>query len=81
MPSSIIRSIAVVTILACTSAVSFTAFALPQAPLKDVASLKQACQQIAIEDQLPENEVGSFLLDCVNDQLTEMGYQRITSLD
>ncbi|WP_254693657.1 MULTISPECIES: hypothetical protein [Shewanella] len=81
MPSTIITRITFATLLASASVVSFTASALPQAPEKDVASLKQACQQIAVEDQLPESEVGSFLLDCVNDQLTEMGYQRITSLD
>ncbi|MGI2168817.1 hypothetical protein ACROAE_01240 [Shewanella sp. MF05960] len=69
------------TILASCAVLSFSASALPQAPDKDVASLKQACQQIALEDQLPEAEIPSFLLDCVNDQLTEMGYERIASLD
>ncbi|GGP79944.1 hypothetical protein [Shewanella ulleungensis] len=69
------------TIFTSCVALSFTANALPQASVKDVASLKQACQQIALEDQLPEAEIASFLLDCVNDQLTEMGYERITSLD
>ena len=64
-----------------TSALSFNAAALPQAPIKNIASLKEACQQIALEDQLPESEIASFLLDCVNDQLTEMGYERVVSLD
>ncbi|MEH6733039.1 MAG: hypothetical protein V7690_00165 [Shewanella sp.] len=63
------------------TAMSFSAAALPQAPFSDVVSLKEACQQIALEDQLPESEVGAFLLDCVNDQLTEMGYERVASLD
>ncbi|MGI1998683.1 hypothetical protein [Shewanella frigidimarina] len=63
------------------TAMSFSAAALPQAPVNDVVSLKEACQQIALEDQLPESEVDTFLLDCVNDQLTEMGYERVASLD
>jgi len=67
--------------LICSTVMSFTAAARPQAPMEDVLSLKEACQQIALEEQLPENEVGPFLLDCVNDQLTEMGYERLTSLE
>ena len=80
MQSTILR-LTLATILTTCAVLSFSASALPQAPAKDVASLKQACQQIAIEDQLPESEVSAFLLDCVNDQLTEMGYERIASLD
>ncbi|MCL1141366.1 hypothetical protein [Shewanella gaetbuli] len=60
---------------------SNTSHALPVAPEKDIALLKSACLQIAQEDLLPQNEVSTFLLDCVNDQLTERGYQRIEFLD
>lgn len=79
--SKTITRTSLAALFASCVAVSFTASALPAAPLKDVLSLKEACQQIAIEDQLPEAEVSAFLLDCVNDQLTEMGYERIASLD
>jgi hypothetical protein len=81
MQSTHITQISMATLLFSFSALSFTAAALPQAPQKDVVSLKQACQQIAVEDQLPETEVSTFLLDCVNDQLTEMGYERVAKLD
>lgn len=60
---------------------SFTLMAMPKAPIKDVEALKVACEQIAQEDQLPDAEIPTFLLDCVNDQLTERGYARIDQLD
>ncbi|AZG72405.1 hypothetical protein [Shewanella livingstonensis] len=81
MQSSCLTRTTLAAILVSSLAISFSAAALPQAPVKDVVSLKDACQQIALEDQLPESEVATFLLDCVNDQLTEMGYQRVSSLD
>lgn len=82
MSTSITLSrIAIAALFTSGLALSFNASALPQAPMKDIVSLKEACQQIAVEDQLPETEVAAFLLDCVNDQLTEMGYERIASLD
>ncbi|QIR15367.1 hypothetical protein [Shewanella aestuarii] len=55
--------------------------AQPQAPEQQIISLKAACTQIAQEDSIPDNELAQFLLDCVNDQLTESGYQRIESID
>ncbi|WP_435805668.1 hypothetical protein [Shewanella psychromarinicola] len=81
MQSSRLTHITLVAMLVSSAAISFNAAALPQAPMEDVLSLKGACQQIVLEDQLPENEVATFLLDCVNDQLTEMGYERVASLD
>ncbi|MCL1114959.1 MULTISPECIES: hypothetical protein [Shewanella] len=81
MTTSTFARIAFAAVIASGLTLSFNASALPQASMKDIQSLKEACQQIAIEDQLPENEVGVFLLDCVNDQLTEMGYERIASLE
>ncbi|MCW3173235.1 hypothetical protein [Shewanella subflava] len=69
--------------LLCSTVVLFSAAvnAQPQAQLKDVISLKAACAEIAQEDALPENEIPSFLLDCVNDQLNERGYERVEYLD
>ena len=57
------------------------AIALPQPLAKDIASLKAACAEIAQEDLLPDNEIAPFLLDCVNDQLNERGYERVEHLE
>lgn len=73
--------ITVAVMFIATSAASFHADALPQADVENIDALKGACQQIAIDDQVPESEVDLFLLDCVNDQLTEMGYARLQELD
>ncbi|GAA0788470.1 MULTISPECIES: hypothetical protein [Pseudomonadati] len=69
--------------LFCSTVMLFsaTANAQPQAQLKDIISLKAACAEIAQEDSLPENEIPSFLLDCVNDQLNERGYERVEYLE
>jgi hypothetical protein len=69
--------------LFCSTVMLFSAAvnAQPQAQLKDIISLKAACAAIAQEDSLPENEIPSFLLDCVNDQLNERGYERVEYLE
>lgn len=51
-----------------------------QAPTEEIGKLTEACHQIAVEDQVEANELPQFMLDCVNDQLTEMGYQRVKQL-
>ncbi|SUI65608.1 hypothetical protein N5094_15220 [Shewanella putrefaciens] len=65
--------------------VSFAPFAnespLPPAPASDVAQLTEVCQQMASEDQIDNAELPQYVLDCVNDQLTEMGYQTIKELN
>ncbi|UJF21598.1 hypothetical protein [Shewanella sp. OMA3-2] len=61
--------------------VANAAIALPQPSVKDIVSLKAACAEIAQEDSLPESEIAPFLLDCVNDQLNERGYERVENLD
>jgi len=65
--------------------VSFAPFAnespLPLAPASDVAQLTEVCQQMASEDQIDNAELPQYVLDCVNDQLTEMGYQTIKELN
>ncbi|MGL4711457.1 MAG: hypothetical protein ACRCWP_02520 [Shewanella sp.] len=73
---------AIFTLLAL---VSFTSFAddssLPSAPAADVAQLKEACQQMASEDQVDNAELKQYVLDCVNDQLTEIGYKTVTEIN
>ncbi|MCH1929801.1 hypothetical protein L9G16_06355 [Shewanella sp. A25] len=65
--------------------VSFASFAdestLPPAPANDIAQLTEVCQQMAFEDQIENAELKQYVLDCVNDQLTEMGYQTVEKLD
>ncbi|MCD8475430.1 MAG: hypothetical protein LRY40_01535 [Shewanella fodinae] len=64
--------------------VSFSVMAedepLPQASVADIKELIQVCRQMATEDEVSKAELADYLLDCVNDQLNEMGYQRIESL-
>ncbi|MGL5046742.1 MAG: hypothetical protein ACRC6S_04035 [Shewanella sp.] len=73
---------AIFTLLAL---VSFTSFAddssLPSAPATDVAQLKEACQQMASEDQVDNAELKQYVLDCLNDQLTEIGYKTVTEIN
>ncbi|KFZ36101.1 hypothetical protein HR45_18215 [Shewanella mangrovi] len=53
---------------------------LPEASAADVKQLLQVCKQMAVEDEILKEELPEYLLDCVNDQLNEMGYRRLESL-
>ncbi|WP_394129044.1 hypothetical protein [Shewanella maritima] len=55
-------------------------FAMPSAPQATVADLARACEQLASEERIHSEEKAQFILECVNDQLTELGYARINSL-
>ncbi len=72
-------------IMALSAFISFTSIAeespLPPAPASEITQLKEVCQQMADEDQVENAELQQYVLDCVNDQLTEMGYQTIQQLD
>lgn len=73
---------AVFTLLALVSATSFADdSSLPSAPAADVAQLKEVCQQMASEDQVENAELKQYVLDCVNDQLTEIGYKSVTEVN
>ncbi|GIU02637.1 hypothetical protein C9I43_02185 [Shewanella morhuae] len=73
---------AVFTLLALVSATSFADdSSLPSAPAADVAQLKEVCQQMASEDQVENAELTQYVLDCVNDQLTEIGYKSVTEVN
>jgi hypothetical protein len=60
---------------------SFTASAndshAPQASNEVLSSLRDACHQVAAEEQIEDMEKARFVFDCINDQLNEMGYQRL----
>ncbi|GIU20332.1 hypothetical protein [Shewanella glacialipiscicola] len=73
---------AVFTLLALVSVTSFADDStLPPAPAADVAQLKEVCQQMASEDQVENAELKQYVLDCVNDQLTEIGYKSVTEVN
>ena len=52
----------------------------PVASASDVKQLISVCKQMAVEDEIVKEELNEYLLDCVNDQLNEMGYRRIEAL-
>ncbi|MCL1089652.1 hypothetical protein L2744_08530 [Shewanella profunda] len=72
-------------VITLSALVSFAPFAdestLPPASASDVAQLTEVCQQMASEDQIENAELPQYVLDCVNDQLTELGYQTIKELN
>lgn len=73
---------AVITLSALMSFASFAEEStLPLAPANDIAQLTEVCQQMASEDQIENAELKQYVLDCVNDQLTEMGYQTVKELN
>lgn len=71
--------------LTLSALISFASFAdgstLPPASANDIAQLTEVCQQMAYEDQVENAELKQYVLDCVNDQLTEMGYQTVKELN
>lgn len=72
-------------VITLSALMSFATFAdestLPPAPANDIAQLTEVCQQMASEDQVENAELKQYVLDCVNDQLTEMGYQTVKELN
>lgn len=72
-------------VITLSALISFASFAddstLPPAPAADVAQLTEVCQQMASEDQVENAELNQYVLDCLNDQLTERGYQSVTEVN
>lgn len=72
-------------IITLSALISFATVAdespLPPAPATDIVQLTEVCQQMASEDQVENTEIKQYVLDCVNDQLTEMGYQTVKELN
>lgn len=64
--------------LTCASFISFANDAqTPEASAEKIATLTAACQQIAEEEEIEDSEMSRFVFDCLNDQLNEMGYNRV----
>ncbi|MGI2259096.1 hypothetical protein [Shewanella sp. GXUN23E] len=52
----------------------------PVATLDEVVSLLNDCSARASEQSVADEDLEQFVLDCVNEQLSDMGYQQIESL-
>ena len=67
--------------LASISTVTFADDAeLEQAPATYIQSLMAMCKEDATEDDVPAKELESYLLECINDDLSANDYNTITSL-
>lgn len=68
--------------LTCACFISFANDAqTPEASAEKIATLTAACQQIAEEEEIEDSEMSRFVFDCLNDQLNEMGYNRVLGGD
>ncbi|MFT6901032.1 MAG: hypothetical protein ACJAXS_001219 [Colwellia sp.] len=77
----IILAIALLTLTSSLSAHSEeTETALMDAPNDYVASLLIQCKEYAVEDEIAEADMKTYLLDCVNDELKEGYYKPIIVL-
>ncbi|MDF0535166.1 hypothetical protein KDN34_01510 [Shewanella yunxiaonensis] len=74
------KALALLAAMLVTASVVADEDPLPQASVADIKELVQVCHQMATEDEVTKAELQDYLLDCVNDQLNEMGYQRVESL-
>ncbi|MBV7315916.1 hypothetical protein [Shewanella sp. NIFS-20-20] len=77
-----LRSIVAVSILISWSSVANdeVAIELPMAPEGELISMIQVCQDMAIEQQVEQINLDSYLLECVNEQLEELDYSPLEAL-
>ncbi|WP_462158529.1 hypothetical protein [Pseudoalteromonas sp. GB56] len=54
---------------------------LPVAPTETVTEYTQMCLDWAKEDDIDEQSLYQYVLDCVNDELTAAGYQTVEKVD
>ncbi len=73
-------------VITLSALMSFATFAdestLPPAPANDIAQLDRSVPTngpLKIRSKMPS--LSNMCLDCVNDQLTEMGYQTVKSFN
>ena len=73
-----------ILIAASFALLSFTAHSedeMPQAaPQEYVLSLLSTCQEYAQEDEVADNEMTTYLLTCINDELVASNYLPIKKL-
>lgn len=65
-----------------SAAVIGTSFAdeLPQAPNDILTETATTCTEWAVEDGIAADQQADYVLKCVNDELTNLGYQHVTKL-
>lgn len=51
------------------------------APAAVIQEAKATCLKWAEEDGVAKEELDSYLLQCVNDQLADLGYKPVTKID
>ncbi|MEM0514391.1 hypothetical protein WCN91_02885 [Pseudoalteromonas sp. YIC-827] len=54
---------------------------LPVAPEETLKEYTQMCLDWAREDDIDEQSLYKYVLDCVNDELTSAGYQTVEKVD
>ena len=76
------KLILVATILATFSCATFSSEEEtgPQLPLAYQLNILASCKSFAVEDNVDNDMLEDYLLDCVNNDLTELGYEDITEL-
>lgn len=65
--------------LACFS--TYAEDELPEASKEIIQDYKQLCMIYASDDNVAKEQMAEYLLTCVNDELSEQGYQKIAQLD
>lgn len=70
-------------LLALASVVSFTLAAdeLPDAPKDELVEILRTCNEWAVEDEIAEDKLKPYLLECVNEQLESLGFKKIDNID
>ena len=53
---------------------------LPEAPISVVKDFVYLCSDNAIEDGIPEDQLDSYILDCVNSELEEQDWKKIQEI-
>lgn len=72
------KTILLLLALFTTNAIAFEAVAAPEEVIKEYLEL---CKGYATEDEISDDELPSFLLGCVNQELESNGYQLVDSID
>ncbi|TWX48094.1 hypothetical protein [Colwellia hornerae] len=77
------KTILAIALLALTSSIAHSEEAEPalmDAPSDYVSSLLSQCKEYAVEDEIAEADMKTYLLNCINDELKEGDYKAIKVL-
>ena len=67
-------------LLALSSSTVFAEDTLPEAPKELVKDFTEMCLNWAKEDDTAPEELKTYVLNCVNDELTSEGYKKVTEV-